>query len=42
MAKMADLIAQKQAESVEDAEMSGMLEELESLSDEEAENLLKN
>ena len=42
VAKMADLIAQKQADSVEDAEMSGMLEELESLSDEEAENLLKN
>jgi len=40
--KMADLIVEKQAEIVDKDEIDGILDELESLSDAEAENLLKN
>ncbi len=42
VAIMADLINEKQAEMIEDSEMSAMLEELESLSDTQAETLLNN
>ncbi|NEO41936.1 MAG: AMP-binding protein [Moorea sp. SIOASIH] len=42
LAIMADLIAEQQAKIVEDTEISAMLDQLESLSDEEAENLLTN
>lgn len=42
VAKMAELITQKQAELVEETEISAMLDQLETLSDEEAENLFFN